>query len=37
MDQALAKAVKANIITEAVAYDRCKDESELRGYLKSLN
>ncbi len=36
MDQALAKAVKANIITEAVAYDRCKDESELRGYLKSL-
>ncbi len=36
MDQSLAKAVKANIITEAVAYDRCKDESELRGYLKSL-
>ncbi len=34
-DQALAKAVKAGLITEAVAYDRCKDESELKDYLRS--
>ncbi|NNN20925.1 MAG: type IV pilus twitching motility protein PilT [Acidimicrobiales bacterium] len=36
MDQALAKAVKAGQITEAVAFDRCKDENELRDYIKSL-
>ena len=34
MDQSLAKAVKAGRITEAVAYDRCHDPSELRDHLK---
>jgi twitching motility protein PilT len=33
MDQALAKAVQAGLITEAMAFDRCHDPSELRDYL----
>jgi twitching motility protein PilT len=34
MDQGLARAVKAGRITEAVAYDRCHDPSELRDHLR---
>ena len=34
MDQGLSRAVKAGRITEAVAYDRCHDPSELRDHLK---
>jgi twitching motility protein PilT len=34
MDQGLARAVKAGRITEAVAFDRCHDPSELRDHLK---
>jgi twitching motility protein PilT len=34
MDQGLARAVKANRISEAVAFDRCHDPSELRDHLK---
>jgi twitching motility protein PilT len=37
MDQGLAKAVKAGMISEGVAYDRCHDEAELRDYLRSGN
>ena len=33
MDQGLAKAVRAGSITEAMAFDRCHDPSELRDYL----
>jgi twitching motility protein PilT len=33
MDQGLAKAVRAGAITEAMAFDRCHDPSELRDYL----
>jgi twitching motility protein PilT len=33
MDQALAKAVKAGAITEAMAYDRCHNPTELRDHL----
>jgi twitching motility protein PilT len=33
MDQGLAKAVRAGAITEALAFDRCHDPSELRDYL----
>jgi len=33
MDQVLAKAVRAGAITEAMAFDRCHDPSELRDYL----
>ena len=33
MDQALARAVQAGSITEAMAFDRCHDPSELRDYL----
>jgi twitching motility protein PilT len=33
MDQGLAKAVQAGSITEAMAFDRCHDPSELRDYL----
>jgi twitching motility protein PilT len=35
MDQALAKAVKAGLISEGVAFDRCRDENELRNYLRA--
>ncbi len=35
MDQGLARAVRAGLITEAIAFDRCHDPSELRDYLKS--
>jgi twitching motility protein PilT len=35
MDQGLARAVKANRITEAVAFDRCHDPAELRDHLKA--
>jgi twitching motility protein PilT len=34
MDQGLAKAVEAGTITEAMAFDRCHDPSELRDYLR---
>ncbi len=34
MDQGLARAVKSGRITEAVAFDRCHDPSELRDHLK---
>jgi twitching motility protein PilT len=34
MDQGLARAVKAGRITEAVAFDRCHDPSELRDHMK---
>jgi twitching motility protein PilT len=34
MDQGLAKAVQAGTITEAMAFDRCHDPSELRDYLR---
>jgi twitching motility protein PilT len=34
MDQGLAKAVQAGSITEAMAFDRCHDPSELRDYLR---
>ena len=34
MDQGLAKAVQAGLITEAMAFDRCHDPSELRDYLR---
>ena len=34
MDQGLARAVRAGRITEAVAFDRCHDPSELRDHLK---
>ena len=37
MDQGLAKAVKAGLISEGVALDRCHDETELRHYLKAAN
>ena len=33
MDQGLAKAVQAGTITEAMAFDRCHDPSELRDHL----
>jgi pilus retraction protein PilT len=33
MDQGLAKAVQSGLITEAMAFDRCHDPSELRDYL----
>jgi twitching motility protein PilT len=33
MDQGLAKAIQAGLITEAMAFDRCHDPSELRDYL----
>jgi Tfp pilus assembly pilus retraction ATPase PilT len=35
MDQGLAKAVQAGTITEAMAFDRCHDPSELRDYLRT--
>ncbi len=35
MDQGLAKAVQSGAITEAMAFDRCHDPSELRDYLRS--
>jgi twitching motility protein PilT len=35
MDQALAKLVKAGRITEAVAFDRCRNEEDLRNHLSS--
>ncbi len=35
MDQALARAVKAGRITEAVAFDRCHDPAELTNHLRS--
>jgi twitching motility protein PilT len=35
MDQALARAVKAGLITEAVAYDRSHDPNELRDHLRA--
>jgi len=34
MDQALARAVKTGLITEAVAYDRAHDPAELRDHMK---
>jgi twitching motility protein PilT len=34
MDQGLARAVQAGAITEAMAFDRCHDPSELRDYLR---
>jgi len=34
MDQGLAKAVQAGTITEAMAFDRCHDPSELRDYMR---
>jgi twitching motility protein PilT len=34
MDQGLARAVRANRITEAIAFDRCHDPNELRDHLK---
>jgi twitching motility protein PilT len=35
MDQGLAKLVKAGRITEAVAFDRCRNEEDLRNHLSS--
>jgi twitching motility protein PilT len=35
MDQGLAKLVKAGKITEAVAFDRCRNEEDLRNHLSS--
>jgi twitching motility protein PilT len=35
MDQALARAVRAGRITEAVAFDRCHDPAELTNHLKA--
>jgi twitching motility protein PilT len=35
MDQGLAKLVKAGRITEAVAFDRCRNEEDLRNHLNS--
>ncbi len=35
MDQGLARAVKAKLISEAVAFDRCHDPNELRDHLKA--
>jgi twitching motility protein PilT len=35
MDQGLAKLVKAGRITEAVAFDRCRNEEDLRNHLAS--
>ncbi len=35
MDQGLAKLVKAGKITEAVAFDRCRNEEDLRNHLQS--
>jgi twitching motility protein PilT len=35
MDQALAKLVKERRITEAVAFDRCRNEEDLRNHLTS--
>jgi twitching motility protein PilT len=34
MDQALARAVKAGRVTEAVAFDRCHDPAELTNHLR---
>ena len=34
MDQGLAKLVKTGRITEAVAFDRCRNEEDLRNHLK---
>ncbi len=36
MDQALAKAVRAGTITEAHAFDRCRNPNELRDHLNTL-
>ena len=35
MDQALAKMVKEGKITEGVAFDRCRNEEDLRSHLAS--
>ncbi len=35
MDQGLAKLVKAGRITEAVAFDRCRNEEDLRNHLSA--
>ena len=35
MDQGLAKLVKAGRVTEAVAFDRCRNEEDLRNHLNS--
>jgi twitching motility protein PilT len=35
MDQGLAKLVRAGRITEAVAFDRCRNEEDLRNHLNS--
>jgi twitching motility protein PilT len=35
MDQALAKLVKSGRITEAIAFDRCRNEEDLRNHLNS--
>jgi len=35
MDQGLARAAQAGVITEAMAFDRCHDPNELRDYLRA--
>jgi Tfp pilus assembly ATPase PilU len=35
MDQALAKMVREQRISEAVAFDRCRNEEDLRNHLNS--
>ena len=35
MDQGLAKLVKEGIISEGVAFDRCRNEEDLRNHLQS--
>jgi twitching motility protein PilT len=35
MDQGLARAIRAGLISEAIAFDRCHDPNELRDYLRS--
>ncbi len=35
MDQGLAKLVKSGRITEAVAFDRCRSEEDLRNHLNT--
>jgi hypothetical protein len=35
MDQGLAKLVRSGQITEAVAFDRCRNEEDLRNHLSS--
>jgi twitching motility protein PilT len=34
MDQALARAVRQGVVTQAIAFDRCHDPNELRDHLR---